>query len=395
MVGAIILALDARAIWQRIASPIQQGLSLSLGLGLPFFTVYFWSFSYHYRLALTVLPLILAALVALLVDWLMPFVLRYRVRQWAVVIVVFVASWIAPLAASYHTLLNTFDEDGVRTDSQKYHYANPALMQTIGFLDLHAKNTDQTYKISAPGENRLAFYLPEWEVDDVSLPVTVNDLAEYDLFLPIFADFLWRTYDLQPNQVEALRNLGDAYEEIDPDRTFPRVLVPISEPIDDGNNRYVVYGVDAEAAYAEVAPEYPLDQVVYGDALQLEGFDMPQQTLEPSQSFQLTFYWRGTAEAPLTKDYTVYVHFLDPNTGELIWQMDGGIMNGVYPTRFITPDLLVRDFRIRNVPADLTHDGPLQIRVGVYDPKGPRLEVTQNGEPQGDGINLIENITIE
>lgn len=395
IIGALILVLDARAVWQKIEQPIQQGLSLSIGLGLPFFAVYFWSFSYHYRLALTVLPLILAALIALLVRWLIPFILRYRVRQWAVVVVVFVASWIAPLAASYHTVLNTFDEDGVRTDRDKYKYANPALMQTVAYLELHAGDSDQSFKISAPGENRLAFYFPEWEVDDATLPLTVEDLTNYDLFLPVFADFLWRTYDRLPNQVEALRNLGDVYEEIDPERTFPRVLLPLTPPIDDGNNRYVIYAVNPTAAYAEVEPEYPLDNVVYGEALQLEGFDMPVNRLEPGQPFHLIFYWRGTEQAPLLRDYTVYVHFLDPNTDELVWQMDGGIMNGIYPTRFITPNLLVRDFRISNVPADLAFDGPLQLRVGVYLPNGPRLDAIQDGQHQGDGVVIQNEIWVE
>lgn len=403
MTGTGLLIWSGRHEWQRLAQSTRQVIWLMIGLGAPFFVVYFWSFSYHYRLGLTVLPLMLTPLVALFTAWLLPIIMQNRLRKMAMVVIVVTLGLIAPVAASYHTLLNTFKEDGVRTDREKYAYANPALMDTVAFLeDYAAQHGEASYRILAPGENRLAFFFPKWEVDDETLPLEISDLKGYDLFIPLLAPLLWQTSNLYPNQVQAWLDIAGVYPppqngQLPPDgphgESMPRVLVPVSPVFDDGTFRFVVYEVDASAAYAEVVPENSLNEVVFGDLMQLLGYDISTRILTPGETVTIKLYWQGTQDGPPQKDYTVYVHFWGTETGDLVTQADGGLMYGLFPTRFLTPGLVLQDRRDWTVPADLP-PGPAEMRVGVYLPDGPRLDATVMGEPAGDGVTIIHDLMI-
>jgi hypothetical protein len=402
--GTGLLVWSGLEEWRQVSRPTRQGIWLMLGLGAPFFAVYFWSFSYHYRLGLTVLPLLLTTLVALFTAWLLPIIMQNRLRRAASVFMVISLGMIAPVAASYHTWLNTFKEDGVRTDREKYAYANPALMDTVAFLEQYGSEHGQgSHRVLAPGENRLAFFFPEWDIDDETLPVEITDLEGSDLFIPLLAPFLWRTSGLYPNQVQAWLDIADVYPppqngNLPPDgphgEPMPKVLVPISPVFDDGTFRFVVYEVDALAAYTDIVPENPLDEVVYGNVIQLLGYDLSSQVLIPGETLTIKFYWRGTPAGPPLRDYAVYVHFFDAETGDFITQADGGFMYGLFPTRFLTPGLVLQDRRDWLVPPDLPA-GPVIMRVGIYlSPDGPRLDATAAGEVVGDGVDIADELII-
>jgi hypothetical protein len=402
--GIGLLISAGRFAWRDLPRETRQSIWLIVGLGGPFFAVYFWSFSYHYRLTLTVMPLILAVLAALLVKWAGPFLMANRLRRTAIVVITITLGLMAPVTAAYHTLINAFDETGVRTDREKYAYANPALMWAVEQLEAYAaSHGNDQLTISAPGENRLAFYFPEWTINDEMLPVDVTDLDGYDIFVEVFAQFLWRTEELLPNQVKAWLDMAYVYPRpVDGQpptdgpygQPWPKVMVPIAEPFDDGNNRFQLFEVDADAAYVEVVPENPLDDVVFGDSMRLLGYDLSSNTLKRGETYRLKLYWQGTEEGPPPTDYSVYVHFLDPSTGELVDQRDGGLMYGLFPTRMLTPGMVLQDRRDWIVPDSLPA-GPIILRIGVYLPGGLRLPVTLNGEDQGDGITLETDLVIE
>src|SRR5690606_23162620 len=141
---------------------------------------------------------------------------------------------------------------------------------------------------------------------------------------------------------------------------------------------YIVYGVQVEAAYTLPEPTIALSDVVFGDTLQLVGYDISGEELRVGQPFRLILYWRGTQNAPPPNDYSIFIHFINPATGEIVRQLDGGVMNGLFPTRLFTPDLMVVDVRDWLVPADMPL-GVVDVRVGVYIPNGPRSIVTQAG----------------
>ncbi len=404
LLGVGLLIWSGRVTWRRQQREDQQALLLTWGIGLPFFTVYFWSFSYHYRLALTIMPLILAPIAAVIVAWVIPFILENHARRYATITVAVLLSLIAPVAATYHTALNTLNDTGIDTDREKYAYANPALLQTVTILENYAQTQPLTVLI--PGENRLHFFFPTWSIDDRSLPTDVTDLQGYDLFVAYTAtDFLWRIYALVPNQVMAWTELAWIYPlpqnghewALDGpfDTPLPRVLKPIFTPIDDGKDRYEVFAVNVDSAYQTIEPQTALDRVVFGSTLQLLGYDLPTTTFQQGQSYTLKFYWRGAEDGPPQADYSIFIHIIDPTTDEVVAQLDSGLMDGLFPTRMLTPGMILQDRRVWSIGSDL-QSGPILIRIGVYEPPaGPRLPLMIGDSPAGDGYVFEETIVVE
>jgi hypothetical protein len=406
LAGATLLMWSGRRFWREQPEPLRQGWLITWGLGLPFFAVYFWSFSYHYRLGLTVLPLILAPIAALLVGGAVPLVTRNRLRRWAFALMAVLLGLPAPIAATYHTALNSLNGTGVDTDREKYAYANPALMQTVNFLEGYAPGLGQErLRVLAPGEGRLQFFFPTWHINSRAVPLSVDHLAGYDLYISVFDEGLWRADGLIPNQIRAWKEMAWVYplppwNERPSDGPFGRpwrkVFRPVTVIYDDGNNRYQIFAVDAGAAYQAVEPETPLGNVVFGGTMQLLGYDLPTRTFRAGETYTLKFYWRGAVDGPPREDYSIFVHLLDPATGELLAQRDGGLMWGLFPTRLLTPGLVLQDRREWQFPSGV-RPGPAVLRIGVYTPRpgGLRLPATVNGEPVGDGVVLETEIQIE
>lgn len=406
MIGGLSLIWTGRHLWREQSTESQQALLLSWGIGLPFFVVFFWSFSYHYRLALTILPLIFAPLASLIVVYVIPIFNQNSLRRIALVIIAIFISLPAPVAATYHTTLNTFNDTGIDTDFEKYQYANPALMNLVTSLQNYADQRGrESLKILIPGEDRLPFFFPTWEIDNDTLPTDIDDLRGYDLFINYISDFLWEENNLSPNQVWAWTRLAHVYPLPEPgqnntadgpnDARIGRVLSLATVTIDDQKDRYTLYRIDVESAYTIIEPEYPLDEVVYGDTIQLLGYDLPSTTLQRNVPFTLKLYWSSTEHGPPDQDYSIYVHLLDPDTGELLHQRDGGLMNGLFPTRFLTDGMFFQDRREWIIP-DSVRPGPAILKVGVYaPPNGPRLPTTIESTFVGDGMIIATDIQIE
>ncbi|MCB9436800.1 MAG: glycosyltransferase family 39 protein [Anaerolineales bacterium] len=405
LVGVALLLWQGRLTWQQLATDHRQAVWLSWGVGLPFFAVYFWSFSYHYRLGLTITPLLQAPVAALLVALLLPILSQNRARRIATNTVIVLLCLPSLLAATYHTALNTFNDTGIDTDREKYAYANPALMQTVEVLeDYAATQATPNLRILAPGENRLSFYFPDWTINDDFIPTDVTNLQGYDVYINYSGGFLWTAYDLIPNQVWAWTRLAWVYplppvgETWAPDGPYgqpiARVLKPIFTPIDDGRQRHELYAIDVEAAFADVTPENPLTDVIFGDTVQLLGYDLPTTTFQRGQTLTLKLYWRGIN--PPTTDYSVFVHLIDSETGEILDQVDGDLMGGLFPLRILSHDMILQDKREWAIDADLPPTRKAEIHIGVYNPVlGPRLPVTVEGEPVGDLVVIESGITLE
>lgn len=404
--GGLLLLWSGRQEWYKQSTEIQQAFLVSWGLGLPFFIVFFWSFSYHYRLALTVLPLIFAPLASLIAVYVVPIFNQNLLRRVALIIIVICISLPAPIAATYHTALNTLNDTGIDTDFEKYQYANPSLMRLVTTLELYAGYQQrETLKILIPGEDRFPFFFPEWEIDNDTLPTDIEDLRGYDLFINYTSDFLWQENNLIPNQVWAWTRLAQIYPLPEPDQInaadgpngsrIGRVLALASAVIDDQKDRYTLYRIDVDSAYTYIEPENPLDSVIFGDTIQLLGYDLSSTTLERGIPFTLKLYWSNTEQGSPNDDYSIYVHLLNPETEELIHQRDGGLMNNLFPTRFLTDGMFFQDRREWIIPEDIEPQSAI-LKIGVYvPPLGPRLPASVEGESVGDGVIIETDIQIE
>ncbi|MGD1996652.1 MAG: glycosyltransferase family 39 protein [Anaerolineae bacterium] len=95
----------------------------------------------------------------------------------------------------------------------------------------------------------------------------------------------------------------------------------------------------------------------------LLGYDVSEREAAPGQVISLTLYWK--AQAPVSADYTVFVHLADP-AGLLPYaQGDGQPRDGSYPTSFWSAGETVIDTHDIIIPGD-TPPGEYSLLVGMY-----------------------------
>ncbi len=112
---------------------------------------------------------------------------------------------------------------------------------------------------------------------------------------------------------------------------------------------------------------------IFGEAVALRGARM----MPEGQGLEVTLWWE--ALAPLTADYTVFVHLVDEG-GQLVSTGDGPPLWGGFPTRLWRPGDGVADEHIIPIPAGLP-SGVYTVQVGWYDPAtGVRLPAVREGE---------------
>lgn len=115
--------------------------------------------------------------------------------------------------------------------------------------------------------------------------------------------------------------------------------------------------------------------VNFGDLLQLAGYDYDAATQT------VTLYWQ--ASAPMTADFTTFVHVLDEND-QIMAQADGQPQQGAYPTSIWDVGEMVADDKPITLPAD---SDSIHLAIGVYLlATGERLAVHT-----ADGLPLPEN----
>lgn len=151
-----------------------------------------------------------------------------------------------------------------------------------------------------------------------------------------------------------------------------------------------------ELASIKVAPTSPTDEELststrvnagLGDSLILLGYRLAQDSpVTPGADLKLTLYWKCLA--PVNKDYTVFVHLLDPS-GNLRFQRDNAPRNGKYPTSLWSAGEIVADSYELTIPAEAA-PGSYQLEVGLYEwPSLKRLSVSGGDQgAESDHVNL-------
>jgi len=181
------------------------------------------------------------------------------------------------------------------------------------------------------------------------------------------------------------------------------LAVPASIP---GGNYSVRLGMEGETetitlgaiAVQAIERSYDAPQVrnpqaaTLGQRSRLLGFDIPEAAPEPGQTIDIALYWQ--AEAPMDRDYSVFVHILDSN-GRILRQKDNMPADGTRPTTTWLPGEVIEDrYRIQ-LPEDAA-PGQYEIAVGMYLPStGERLPVSDNGDSgQADRVVLNRGLAI-
>ena len=421
--GLGLLATQLYPAWQKLSDRARSSAVLSTLLILPFAMVWFWGYSYHYRLMLTITPPLAAMVAALLDGWLIPFMSQNPLRRRALVTIGVLLSLPALMMGSYLTLEATLVTP-LRSDEEKYAHANPALMEAVEALEeANAARPGRDYlNVYTLGEKRLNFFFPEMQtIWNRDLPTDLDELFHLtDLVIGgSHAEFIWANTDATyPNQLSSYMDIGFNYTRPFVEYQGGNIMGMVLEPIkfaDDGNNRLEVYNVYTpyrNYSIEEVAPPITFDSNQW-EFIALRGLDvrrvitadsqpiLPDENglmrLQAGEEIYIQLYWQREDETLISKDYSVFIHLVDPDTGDIYAQRDGEIGDGLLPTTLMPYPDLVPDRRLWQLPDDLP-SGEIALYVGLYDPAlpdAPRLPIV-NGEYAGeDGILLTNQFVVE
>ncbi|MEA3341478.1 MAG: hypothetical protein U9R15_16060, partial [Chloroflexota bacterium] len=110
--------------------------------------------------------------------------------------------------------------------------------------------------------------------------------------------------------------------------------------------------------------EHPLD-VDFGGQVRLAGYDLEQD----ENVLHLTLWWQARQDP--ADDYTVFVHLLDPATGDIVAQSDAQPRGGAYPTsRWVEGEVVSETVAL---PLADAPQGTYRLAVGLYDRTVTRL----------------------
>lgn len=105
----------------------------------------------------------------------------------------------------------------------------------------------------------------------------------------------------------------------------------------------------------------PVD-VPLSDGVTLLGYQCSGEAL-PRQRIEVLLYWQ--TRAPLTVDYTTFIHLIDPTTGTLIAQFDNPPVDGLVPTsKWTVGDVMVTRMMLE-LPSEMP-PGNYDLLAGMY-----------------------------
>ncbi len=128
--------------------------------------------------------------------------------------------------------------------------------------------------------------------------------------------------------------------------------------------------------------QFPL-AATFGEEISLLGYSIEKK--DPDR-YELSLVWQALKEP--AKNYTVFVHVLDPDGNCCVWQQDIQPQQGIYPTgRWIAGEVVVDEYVIE-LPDELS-PGNYLVEVGLYLPEtGRRLLVRMPGIVDNDALIL-------
>lgn len=361
----------------------------ALLLALPYFVVWFMSYSYHYRLSFAIVPLMALPVALTLARWLPPQhgkALNWRYGLPLLLVCLPGVFWSAyKIDAGWDYLWsNELPDDFARRVS-----TNPALTYTVSRLENDIKDQRLTEPvIVAPGLQRLPFYFP---LDDVRIgapPITLEELEGADFYV-FTQEARW------------------LYEEQD----YPLVN-PVTGSLgrvevfdwrgcwEDSSFFGCVYTVRPDRVrFREPRNMTPLiDAPTWGGFGQLVGADVTENDgLGGANPPNLRLVFRGIQPAEL--DYTLYIHLLDADGNYVTgWDsLPAQTEYGHYSTRFWQPDEYIVHRTTLTLPPDitLTLGETYTLRVGMYDffADAQRIEAVYSDGTTSDGVTLPVELT--
>ncbi|MEQ8677005.1 MAG: glycosyltransferase family 39 protein [Aggregatilineales bacterium] len=354
-------------------------------IALPYFVTWFYSYSYHYRLAFAIVPILTLPTALILGNWL-------TVER--------VSGWKFPVRGVYllvifaialpGTAIAIYDEstgwDWLTQTDDIASQEGAAITRTVRLIEQYIATHDDPPIIVAPGVQRLPFFFPTLDIRVAEAVRTYDSVANADLFIDGADGITIYTGDgsIAPFQNQLLAGLRR-------DR-----LATLLDAFQDTTFFYQVYDLHLEDRFnrPDVAIE-PESDIVAGDFARFVGYTVSDRTLSATNDMTLQLVWQVTGTT--TRDFTTFVHLIDPEQGEDVvltgWDAPVGMWDrGYYSTRFWDAGEYVVDTRTLRLPDGISA-GDYRIRIGFYDESG-RADITENGEIAGDGFYLESVFTV-
>ena len=162
-----------------------------------------------------------------------------------------------------------------------------------------------------------------------------------------------------------------------------------------------MFCISAAAPLAWIAPAYrpvvvPVSAKIanpvaadFDGRMRLLGYNLATKTVEPGGRLELTLHWE--ALAPMTRDWSVFVHLNDPMIGAPIAQRDMYPGQGLLATRLLEPGQRIANRYVIQVPGTAYAPAQTELAVGLYDfYTGERLQT-----PQGQDAVALTQIQVE
>ncbi|MBN2469769.1 MAG: glycosyltransferase family 39 protein [Anaerolineae bacterium] len=377
--------------WRANNDGVNRGrLALAGGvfaLVIPYWLTWFWSYSYHPRLAFAITPLqllVLALLVTAVADqlrgWVSPGVQRRLVYAALILLIT------PGLAFTFHDTAGYLLSGELQSDDDKQLVSNYALYRTLRVLREEiaayeealaagddAEETPRPISIVAPGNRRLPFFFPELPID--TTPVT--DLHVLDDGVTHFID---------GSEADAAYNhIGQPVNPVRATMGIPRRAKLLAHEF-DADFIYDVYRVNTARRFTEPGYNGYLEApVVYPELAEVLGFSVTGRDFWPGRRIVLNIIFHVLGETDT--DYTIYLHVTDGENVVATWDHMPG--NDQYVTSLWEPGEYIEDQRWVELSEDVP-PGTYHVNMGLYNLQtGERLPVWV-GDVETDGFLLID-----
>ena len=401
-----LLAAGALMLWRALKPLLPESgprraeiatCAWALVLALPWFVTWLWSYSYHYRLSFSIVPLLILPCALALNRWLDP----ARLRRWSPG-----SRALGPLALCCLALpgiFSTLNDPAIgfdwlqagryRDDTAKLASGNRALLELVWHVQrMQRMYPEEELVVAAPGVRRLPFFFPLSDIRVAAFPSRLQELEDVFLYVDGVPEnpLQWDANAPGGNQVQgALALAGSRLDNVMYREAFS----------DDGDFRYWLYAVNAGLRFQPTpADRDPRQAVLFGDFARFRGHALDDVRLWPGRELTLALFWEAVDVAP--QDYSIFVHLRD-GEGKLIVNWDGPVgldaAGRYYSTLLWETGEFIRDERLLRLPKDLdlraVEDPGLWI--GIYDWRsGERQPLTVDGRPAGDSYRLDEGLVL-
>lgn len=161
----------------------------------------------------------------------------------------------------------------------------------------------------------------------------------------------------------------------DAGETAELVLVPVDGPA----MTLASYTIEqTERLFAPPAYDVPVG-TAFGDLAVLEGFSVPQTTVMPEDTLELTLVWQALETS--NTSYRVFTHLLNTE-GRVIAQHDSYPVGGDRPTTgWVAGEYIVDTYHLVFDPEFTGYHGPARLEVGFYNPEtGDRIPAAHGAD---------------